>query len=147
REKHPDALQPHLFAAKNLMQSLYGSQPFFIDMAQKRPDFLNEILFALIRFSEETDKKLNAQHAKEIATVDLGDDELNTVFRKMLRGSLLDFEESGSNEAAAGYPSLIDFITILPNKHVIRVFLASSEVLTALYGNRQVVGQIIEMRN
>lgn len=161
RLKAPDQLESHMNAAKNLMYFLYGDQPFFIEVEENRPDFLNEIFASLIRVTDEYTKKekLNTRKVKEIATIDLGDSELNEVFTKMLKGAI---EKSGNGKinretksvidptkrfrAERGYFSLLDFITIEKNKLKIRVFLASPQLLMALYGNPDTVQQILVTR-
>lgn len=164
RANHQSELEAHMNIAKNLMHFLYGDQPFFIEMEEKRPDFLNEIFAALIGITDEYTKKekLNAKKVKEIATIDLGAQELNEVFTKMLKGAVEKVAKPETDETAEGeqqiadfqrrfkpdrgYYSLLDFITIEKNKLKIRVFLASPQLLMALYGNPDTVQQILDAR-
>jgi hypothetical protein len=160
RIKHPNELEIQMNIAKNLMFFLYGDQPFFMEMEERRPDFMNEIFAALMRVTEEQTKKekLNTKKVKEIATLDLGDLALNEVFTKMLKGSIemVVEEMNPSNpeaqplhpfKPARGYYSLLDFITLQKNKLQTRVYLASPQLLMAIYGNPEVVRQIIRVRN
>lgn len=162
REKQLKDLEVQRNIAKNLMYFLYGEQPFFLQMEEKRPDFLNEILNALIKVTEDynKDQKLNSNKVEEISTVDLGDVELNEVFTKMLKGTpelTANTNPSKGNQTAQerkyafkpdnGYYSLLEFITIQKNKNVIRVYLAPPQLLVALYGNVDVVNRILDARN
>lgn len=144
RNAHPQELEHHLAVARNLLYVLYGEQPFFNELAEKRPEFLNEIFSALMRATEAFAKKEKLKKAKEIATVDLEDAELNAVFTKMLKGTL--DAPAADGEPVAGYPSLLDYITLQKNKLKIRVYLAAPPLLTALYGNPEFVRQIIDTR-
>jgi hypothetical protein len=56
------------------------------------------------------------------------------------------FEPSRSYNPERGYSALLDFITIERNKLKIRVFLASPQLLMALFGNENTVRNIIETR-
>lgn len=164
RAKFQKDLETQMTIAKNLIYFLYGDQPFFIQMEEKRPDFVNEIFAALIQVTNgyTKEQELNSKKKEEIATVDLGDSELNDVFTKMLKGSVDEIlPDSGSEnqdvqeplnlnnpyKPERGYYSLLNFITLQKNKLKIRVYLASPQLLMAIYGNSDIVRQIIEMRN
>jgi hypothetical protein len=162
RAKYPAELETHITIAKNLMNFLYGDQKFFNEMLEKRPEFLDEIFASLMQMTAQhaNKEKLNTKKLKEIATVDLGDPELNKAFTKMLQGTVEKVEDAGADdenlESAStetlfkpkrGYYSLLDFITIQRNKLRIRVFLASPQLLMAIYGNSATVQDILNMRN
>lgn len=84
---------------------------------------------------------------KDLSTVDLGDPKLQYVFYKMLDGTP-EFEEGIVNfKPTAGYFSLLDFITIKPNKSRIRVYLASPQVLMAIFGDVGTVKEILSERS
>ena len=149
REKHPEEHEQLRSVAIALMNFLYGNQPFFQNLTNNRPDFLREILDALERGTESLSKKDKLQKVKGIATVDLRDEVLNEAFTKMLKGTskkLIRMRESPF-KPENGYYSLLDFITIQPDKLRMRVYLASPQLLMALYGNPDVVGQILSDRN
>lgn len=160
RESNSEFFEHSVNVAKNLMIFLYGEQPFFQEIAEKRPDFLTEIIEALIRVTDNFTEKEKLKKKKELATIDLGDEELNRVFTKMLAGTV-DKKEALDNrrrseiteeeikithKPEAGYYSLLDFITIGRNKLQIRVFLASPQLLMAIYGNPDVVTNILQAR-
>lgn len=155
RDKQSDKIPLQITLAKNLMFFLYGDQPFFISMQEKRSNFLDEIFAALIKASDNFTKeqKLNRNKAEEIATIDLGDMELNDVFAKMLRGSIeevgnvdINTNPTPSFKPTRGYYPLLDFLTIARDKLKIRVFLASPQLLMAIYGNADIVRQILDAR-
>lgn len=155
RNQQAAVLAAHRQAAKNLMDEIYGNQPFFLKIEEKRPQVLDEILDSLIKASDEFSPKDKITRAKELATIDLGDDELNLLFTYMLKGQeaplmpqIKDEEQDNlePNKKISGYPSLLDFITIKKKKLVIRVFLASKPLLSALFGP-ETADQIIISRN
>ena len=142
REKNEAMRDQFLLIAKNLMTFLYQSQEFFQEIANERPDFLNELLFALMKATEN--RTLNKP--KDLSTVDLGDPKLHYVFYKMLAGTP-EFEKDIVNfKPTVGYFSLLDFITIKPNKSRIRVYLASPQVLMAIFGDVGTVKEILAER-
>ncbi len=146
REKNLPQLETQIAITRQLMQYLYGDQPFYQEIEVRRPNFLNEIISALIRESESFP---TLTKTKEIATIDLKDPELNEVFTRMLKGA---YEKPGPKKIQRpyklenGYYSLLDFITLQKNKLNLRVFLASKHLLVALYGSPQIVDDIIKTR-
>jgi hypothetical protein len=148
RAAEPAALKNHRKVAVDLMAFLYKDQPFFQEAKEMRPNFLNEIIDALIRKTETFTKKEKFKAEEEISTIDLKDEVLNEVFTKMLAGTVKKQGEQQSPpfKPEEGYYSLLDFITIQSNKLKIRVFLASPQLLMALYGNPEVVENILSER-
>ena len=148
RLANQEALENHRRVAISLMAFLYKDQSFYQEIEERRPNFLNEIIDALIRETEPLTKKQKLRKAKEITTVDLKDDALNEAFTKMLKGTItkLKKQQIPPFKPEKGYYSLLDFITIQPNKQKIRVFLASPQLLMALYGNPDVVENILTER-
>ncbi|NGX42100.1 MAG: hypothetical protein K940chlam7_00377 [Chlamydiae bacterium] len=151
RAANTSELETHINVAKNLMSFLYGDQPFYQEIEEQRPDFLNEIINALIRETENFTPKKKLKKTKEIATIDFGDAELNNVFTKMLKGSKPEDEKderlpTKRFKPSMGYYSLQDFITVQSNKLTVRVFLAPPQLLMAVYGNEDIVQQILETR-
>lgn len=153
RMSHLQELETQRLLAKNLIYFLYSNQAFFQRLEQKRPGFVDEILDALIRVTEALpkEKKLNPKKVGELATVDLGDPELNEIFTSMMRGSVE--QQQSSEEAqktflpAHGYDSLLNFVTLERNKLTLRIFLAAPQLLMAIYGNARLVEDIIRKRS
>ena len=143
RKQHLSELAAHRMAAKNLMHFLYGNQEFFKKIEEKHPQVLDEILDGLIRKSDEFKPKDKISRPQELATIDLENEDINLVFTYMLQG---ESQQNENGQASGGYPSLLGFITVKKKKLVIRVFLASPPVLMALFGNPDVVKQILESR-
>lgn len=147
RAENPLSLETHIHVAERLIELLYGDQLFYKELLAKRPNFVAEILSALIRESENSPK---ISKAEELATIDLKDPELNDAFTRMLKGA---YEEppKGKKEKRpyrldSGYYSLLDFITVVPNKLKLRVYLASKQLLLAVYGNQLLVNDILRVR-
>lgn len=166
REKAPEAFDQMMTFSKKLIHLLYGNQPFFKEALEKRPNVLDEIFLKLA-----SDHKM--VKANEFANVDLGDALLNDVFYKMLKGNpvvertitqtdmipeqvtVTDEEELASSveaeqeeqesKADEGYTSLLDYITI-DKTQKIRLFLAPTEFLLAIFGDEGFVNDIREER-
>lgn len=166
----------HHFAAllKSLMTTLYAKQPFFTEMQAQRPSFLDEIITALVRSVDELPSDKRPKKAADLANIRLGDEQLDDVFYKMLRGAPYNevynaestsitpspeqaqgdedqsdasvIEKEGEEyKSPKGYFSLLDFITLQPVNKV-RVFLAPTEVLKAIFIHDDIVNDIIRKR-
>lgn len=147
RSTNQSSLETHIHVAERLIELLYGNQLFYKELQLKRPNFVAEILSSLIR---ESDNFPKISQAKELATIDLKDPELNDAFTKMLKGA---YEEPPPEEKekrpyqlASGYYSLLDFITVVPNKLTLRVYLAPKQLLLAIFGNEALVNDILRVR-
>lgn len=146
RDANPQKLETHLNVARSLIGYLYGDQPFYKELEAGRPNFVTEMLTALIAQSETLPK---ITKAKELATVDLNDSQLNDAFTRMLKGAYVEplkEEEKRPVKLKDGYYSLLDFITVGNNKLEMRVFLASRQLLMAVYGNPALVNEIVRVR-
>lgn len=101
-----DAVQKQLAQttdlAKKLMIVLYANQPFFIEMEQERPGFMDEILSRIAQAAAalpDDQKFTKSSKTHDLANLDLGDLQLNEVFYKMLKGTPQpDEEEHRPNE-------------------------------------------------
>lgn len=115
---HPKTEDPfHYETAAKLLQNLYGNQEFF----SKIPNAAHTLLDALIAHKEETKDFI---YPDELATIDLGNANLQRLFVKMLKG-------------AEGYPSLLNFITFdkpgnSSNKQKVNFMFVSSELMHAI---------------
>lgn len=175
REKNPEAYRQMRELAKLLMTNLYGGQRFFKEMADKRSTFLDEILNE-VQQASDNQESLRLKNANVLSKLQFSNPELQYIFFLMLHGlpnntekplvearpidtfeiipakettSLEDENaakaESEEAKAPPGYASLVDFITVKPTTKI-RVFLASKELLTAIYGNPDIANTIIETR-
>lgn len=151
RESRATEYQAYFKIAKNLMDYLYRDQEFYKKGQEDFPNLSESILNALVKASEGFDKKLKWDQAKEIANVDLADPVLNSVFTKMLKGTI-EKKDVGKKEwtpyflPKEGALPLLPFITVRSNQYQIRVFLASAQVLMAIFERPDVVQSIIETR-
>lgn len=151
RDKNPQMLAGSIQMAKNLLEYLYSGQRFYQEAELLRPDLANEIIQALLRVSEREDKPQRWDIAKEIANVDLADPILNKAFTKMLEGTVkkIRLNRNDYNRIylpVSGVLSLLDLIEVKPNKLQVRIFLASPQVLMALFERPDVVAQILQSR-
>lgn len=163
-QQNPKTFEQLSQMTEKLIYYLYSDQPFFQKIEDKRPNFVAEILQALTRSTDELSDKNKIKKACGIAQIDLGDFELNDVFTKMLSGSTnlpvkipasdnieIVFEQGQSFVRpnflpTEGYYSLLDFITLDHGNYKIRVFLASPQLLMAIYGNPTTVYDILQQR-
>ena len=97
----------HLMA-KKLIHILFKDQPFYQEMEQKRPDFVDSLLNALMA-ANDLPKKQKPKLIQDLANPNLGDEELNTVFYKMMQDTLARREKKPVNSnKAEPPPSLIE---------------------------------------
>jgi len=144
-------------------------------MLKERPSFLDELVNSIVHTIDSMPKKDQPKKVEELANMKLPDEQLNTVFYKMLNGAPYKYAEEdkkgqqmaqpveegvaedSSNDATVikddfddfkspkGYVSLLDFITLKPYQKV-RIYLASREVLMAIFNNEDTVNSIINER-
>lgn len=126
--------------AESLLQVLYGKAPFFEESLPGR--LLNRLMEVTDKFPEDKEIK----DAKELANLDLGDDELNEIFCRMLRGSAQTLSGNDKDNKLKEYPPLTDFIQVDKKATRIRVYLASKPVLLAIFHDKNLVDTIIKER-
>lgn len=142
REKSAAELDQFILVAKNLITFLYGDADFFKEASSKRHDLLDELLFGLMKSSES----LKISENKDLANIKFGDEFLDTVFYHMLKGSpVVDYDKKTFKPIDGSYPTLLDFI-IVKKKLNIRIYLASPQLLMAIFGNPSVVENILKER-
>lgn len=154
----------YIAIAKNLIKQLYGTHRFYKEMEEKNPNFLEEIFARLPVAYQNLPPQQKINQIADLATFDLGSTELNEVFCKMLKGTLLveekkpipeeisfvddesenEHEEEQEYVSDKGYYSLLDYISLQNKK--IRVYLASQELLLAIFGDPVIVNEIIQQR-
>ena len=169
REEKPKEWAQTKVLLKNLMSSLYGGQPFFQKSLENNPALLDQLISAVAQTVDALPKDQKPKTAKDLANLKLADPELDQVFYKILQGAHCkpvatteskakeehsleesqgdSVEENGSEEyrSTKGYCSILDFITGAAHAKV-RVYLASREVLNAIFPDSQVVDDIIVER-
>jgi hypothetical protein len=128
-----------------LMNNIYGPYPTFKELLKKRPDLFEQLLDKISEISSREIYKGMLKQKEKIASIDLEDSELQEVLYKMLNGAPpIMSEEEAKFISHIGYPSLANFIAI--NKKKLSVYLASKEILMALYDDEKFVNEIIETR-
>ncbi len=142
RDSKLSQYQQLLELTKILMQDLYGEDEFLKKAEEKRPDFLDALLNALVTSADTLPKGITLASPVDLASLDLDDEEMNTVFYRMLKGTI----EIDAKGTVDGYPSILEYITLV-NKTKIRVYLASTPLLYALYGSPELVEEIKKERN
>lgn len=177
KEKAPQEAAAFTVLLKNLIMTLYDKQPFYQEMVQQRPAFVDELIAAMVQASAELPEDKALKKAADLANIKLADDQLEDVFYKMLQGA--PFKEVSAKPAAdlvkeipkeqvqseddpgdatsiekeaeehrspKGYYSLLDFVT-LQSWNKVRVYLASREVLKAIFRDDGIVDDVIRKRN
>lgn len=87
RDAHQNETAKLSTMLKKLIFNLYGEQPFYKEIEQKRPTFLNEIISKIEIAADSLPKNKKITKTKELGNLDLGDQELNDAFYKMLHGA------------------------------------------------------------
>ena len=176
RLQNPDLHAQIREIAKKLMTILYHEKKTFIHMDEKNPQFLDALLDELEAASDKfyTDNEWKNVKTEVLSNLTLENQELRNVLYSMLKGvstysdpkkeqkkftfqkpvakkkvssdeELAASIESKESRGEAGYDSLINFLTV--NKKLkIRVFLASPQLLMAIYEDQKIVDEIVKER-
>lgn len=131
---------------KKLMENLYAEFPFFKALLEKRPELFNQLIDRIIEMSDQEIYIGKFKTKKDLGSLNLEDNELQEVLYKMLNGTR---EKTGTDVdeflKKEGYPSLAKFIVIKKDAKL-SIYLASGEILLALYGHAGLVKEIIATR-
>lgn len=172
RGKNEKAYQQNMQWAKKLIYNLYSKQPFLKEELDKNDRFIENLLEDLSRVVSGLPKKKRPKQTDDLANLRL-DPEYETVFYSMLKGCLSaddpssqtnpagrvepivengknDDEKDNAEEAlqsssTKAYTSLLNYITLMDKKKI-RVFLASRELLLAIFESPAIVDQMIRER-
>lgn len=142
REANHDVYNQQILLAKLLIHQLYSDAPFFIKAEEKYPDIVDATLQSLMNAAEKLPKNQKITNAADLASINLGDEQLNEFFYHILKGTVKIDEQ----DEAETYPSLIDYVSV-ENKPQVRVYLAPHDLLMAIYGNEGLVKEVEEIRN
>ncbi|KAF3363256.1 putative membrane protein [Chlamydiales bacterium STE3] len=122
---------------KNLIRDLYSKERFYIELLNKRPNFLEEMLLALKGFATE-----KITDTRSLGRISFEDKDLDDAWYFMLKQNPDEREGKGP----CAQLSFFDFLTDSAKSEV-RVYLAPKEILLAAFkGNEQIVSQILEKR-
>ncbi|MBA3722471.1 MAG: hypothetical protein H0W88_08730 [Parachlamydiaceae bacterium] len=171
-EKKAESDQQKLLM-KELIKVLYQNAIFYTKIEETRPDFLDELIEAIINAAKDR----NIKFIQEIGTLQLNDDELQLVFYQMMNGSQqipsldepvqpqqvvvtenttrdpneeVDEEDADvsedENRSPSDYLSLKDFFHFKPSLRKIQVYLARKELLIAIFGDQNTALEVINKR-
>ena len=148
---------------KNLIDVLYGQEVFFKKIVDERPFIIDELIEAIVQAVDELPEKQKLKSAKDLASLSLVDNDLNYLLYKLLQGTpykiVIDKEQNQENlgiqeleegderedkTSIKGYYSLLDFIN--GKEFPVRIFLASKELLRAIFNDPFVVENIMRTR-
>lgn len=125
---------------KRLISTLYGNQPFFVEAKEKNYHIEDDLLNKLFEKADE----LQVYKERNLANIELGDDQLQLLLYKMLKGSC---DQSESDTSTGSYPSLFDFISLNRGQSKpLSIYLADEPLLHAVFQNPAVVSQIVKER-
>ncbi len=91
KNAHPKEYLQFFALARKLIYLLYNDQPFFQAMERKNPDFVHSLLKALM-VADAFPKEKKIKKTKQLANLDLLDEDLNHVFYEMLQGTVKKIE-------------------------------------------------------
>lgn len=153
RDRDANAAKQYRVLILELMKIVYGEAAFFKDLEQKRPNFLEELLSAIERSSEEAAEK-TIKRIQDIARLNLEDPELQDAFYHMLKGTVSrekkeEMKNGGKAIKEKAYLSLFTFINdegVNKNPRIV-IQRAPREILKAVFGSDEIVEAIILKRN
>ena len=126
----------------NLVQNIYGSQPIFHKDANDPSNMSGLIdLFARIR-KEARNLSTNYRMTKvnDLGNVDLGDRSLQFIYFILLKGG------KGSFAGLCCLPPLSSYISLKKSSTCVDAYLASKPILLAIFGNENVVNDLMQYR-
>lgn len=126
---------------RSLILVLFQNHPFFLEAAQKRPNYIEEIIEGLKNPKDFEGKELKITTATKLSWIHWQDPELQKIFGQMIKESPpLKPEE---NEQVTS--SLTDYLTV--NKiDKIRIYLAPRNLLIAIFGSPEAADEVITFR-
>lgn len=132
--------------AKNLLNALYGHTKFLKDSLAKDEGVIDRLLVAIGDESAKLTAKEKISSLCDLSRIKFQDEDLQFIFYNMLEGGVeIPKEERGTLKLQKSYPKLGNYLT-MQNKTQIRVYLASRPLLLALFGEEEIVDEIIQKR-
>ena len=159
---------------KKLIYILFSEQAIFKNAMEKNPNIVDDLIHSIAAAgSKWTVENKPLKTTDSLENLDLDNQSLQDIYYWMLKGYQREkapsqtvsiqqpmiqiTEDAGDREDASdnqteehlhkeGTISLLDFITVNPNKSKIRVFLAPRALLTAIFGDSHIVDEIIQNR-
>ena len=157
RENHKEWYDTAYTITKNLINQLYRNKYFFQEMEEKNPGFVDQLLKTIMDKAEEQ-SKLKIKTPKDLANLNLENEELQDTLAKMLRGSQNTVEVMVACQKVAddklieamerqGFPSLASYTMATKTMKPIRMYLAPAPLLMAIYNDERDVDAIIKYRH
>lgn len=142
KDLEESAYQEFIEVLKNLITDLYKDEPFFKKAQSEQPNFLDDIFNKLREVKNDKIKK-----STDLATLNLGVGvELQEVFYLLMKKiPRVKNGEKGEKDKPCEEISLLNYLSE-GSKNKIRVYLASRDMLKAVFENEEVVNDIIKQR-
>lgn len=139
---------------RNLMTTLYQNQPFVINELKKGgyPDastMFSELIEAIIQAGAAMPVEERPTNQSQLISLQLGAHQ--PLFTNIVNGCSCSTREGEADEEGEetvvprNYCSLFSFANMKPYKNI-SIYLAPEQILESLYGNRQVVEEILNVR-
>jgi hypothetical protein len=166
RQNSPTEFQLNDELTVALMQVLYGNQPYFLGLAQQRPNLFNDVLTAVMAAADTqgSDELKTYKKTSYLIYLPISDVDLSRAFYAMLieapspvrtyaspqKGIVWDDQSeedyfASEEHSPAGFYSLQDFITMKENPKI-SVYLAPRMLLLAIFQNPDIVNNILTTR-
>jgi hypothetical protein len=126
-----------------LLEILYGNQPFYQEMAEKRPNFVQEMIDRMIEGAKKREPPIKT--SKTLTNLELNDKELQHIYVKMFLGN----NEKKQNKClgiptGSDYDSLSKYVRVQTKVQPIRVQLAPTDLLLAIFEEPDLVQKMLE---
>lgn len=125
-EKDPERYQIYAQIFKQLVHNIYDGQPYFKELADERPSYVDDLLAALAEEQRRTRKQTDLYNLK------LRDPVLDELLYRLLK------------KQSEG-PSLSDSVAVADHDDI-RLYLASYELLLAIFGDEVFVEEVLAKR-
>jgi hypothetical protein len=156
RESHKEWYDTAYALTRNMIFQLYRNKYFFQEMEEKNPGFVDQLL-RTISDKAEQQTQLKIKKPKDLANLNLENEELQDILAKMLRGSENTVEiirecQKIHDERVVqaleqqGFPSLANYTMANKNLRPIRLYLAPAPLLMAIYEDERDVDAIMKYR-
>lgn len=151
--KSPSYANTQRILLKRLIYQTYENQPLFQEMQKSSQDIIEYLLDKISSAAVQPENKNKIERLKNLSNIDLGNEKLQILFATILHGSqnstaaLMKCESNNKNTPPViSYPPLENFVEVESAQKPIRVYLASPQILLAIFDDMNLVEEIIAER-
>ncbi len=143
RESQPELAKQYRQVVIDFLKILYGQANFFTNLANQRPQLIEELLIAIEQSADALEAPHEIKSIEDMVHLNLGDAELQNLFYRMLKGTVAHNDELILREKT--YVSLLTYVHF--NQSAVQIQLAPKSLLSALFASEEVVLEILKKRN